>query len=100
MFKKQDGCHNKTLNNGQKVHSVQSPLKLVICQWQTLKVWAQYPTECDHFLQEYAMAIKHILEMSDVGVQTLCDRARAYVDLFSEKEFEMKWLRATEALMR
>ena len=49
--------------------------------------------------QEYAMAIKHILEMPEDGVDLLCDRARAYVDLFSEKEFEMKWLRATEALM-
>jgi hypothetical protein len=43
--------------------------------------------------------MKHILEMSGDGVDLLCDRARSYVDLFSEKEFEMKWLRATEALL-
>jgi hypothetical protein len=45
------------------------------------------------------MSIKHILEMSPDGIDRLCERARSYVDLFSEKEFEMKWLRATEALL-
>ena len=49
--------------------------------------------------QEYALSIKHILEMSPEGIERVCDRARSYVDLFSEKEFVVKWLRATESLL-
>ena len=70
---------------------------------------------------EYAEAIKTIIQMNPgyfqkfiycnlsklhlylcfitEALDQICNRARAYVDLFSEREFDSKWLRALESLI-
>ena len=49
--------------------------------------------------KEYAAVISYILGMSPDGRQAIRDRARASVDRFSDHDFEMAWIRATESLI-
>lgn len=50
--------------------------------------------------EEYASTLQRILlEMTDEGRDVIRERARASVERFSEREFEVAWLRATEPVM-
>ena len=49
--------------------------------------------------KEYAGVISYILGMNPEGRQAIRDRARSSVDRFSDRDFEMGWIRVTESLI-
>lgn len=49
--------------------------------------------------REYASMIKYIFNLSPEGRQGIRERARASVDRFSDRDFEIGWRTATESLI-
>lgn len=50
--------------------------------------------------EEYAETLHKIIrEMTDEGRDAVRERAKSSVERFSEREFEVGWLRATEPVM-